>query len=165
MIINALPVTLLKIFLVVLAAFTLVLQVMSVPGQFLSGGALDGERAHLAWTLFALAEWELLCLQVVIVCTWKLLTMVHRDRIFSPAALPWVDGIVLTFVAGWVVLAAIGAYLTAIIFFTPELRDPGVPIVLIGLVLFCSVLVLLVVVLRALLRQATVLRTDMEGVI
>jgi hypothetical protein len=162
---SALPVTLLKMFLAVLAAFTLLLQVMSVPGQFLGGEALDGERAHLAWLMFALAEWELLCLQVVILCTWKLLTMVRRDRIFSPAALPWVDGIVLTFVAGWVALAAIGVYLTAVIFFTPELRDPGVPIVLIGLVLFGSVLVLLVVVLRALLRQATVLRTDMEGVI
>jgi hypothetical protein len=71
----------------------------------------------------------------------------------------------VAFVVGWVALAGVAAYLIAVIYVTPELRDPGVPIVLIGLVLFGSVLVLLVVVLRALLRQATALRTDMDGVI
>jgi hypothetical protein len=161
----ALPASLLTIFLAALSAFTLILQVMSVPGQFLSGSATQGEQAHLAWTLFALAELELLVLQAVILCTWRLLTMVRKDRIFSTASLPWVDGIVWAFVVGWVALAGVAAYLIAVIYVTPELRDPGVPIVLIGLVLFGSVLVLLVVVLRALLRQATALRTDMDGVI
>jgi hypothetical protein len=161
----ALPVTLLKMCLAVLSAFTLVLQVMSVPGQFLGGMATQGERAHLAWTLFSLAELELVVLQAVLLCTWKLLTMVRRDHIFSPASLPWVDGIMWAFVVGWVALTGAAGYLIAVIYFTPELRDPGVPIALVGLVLVGSVLVLLVVVLRALLRQATVLRTDMDGVI
>jgi hypothetical protein len=118
-----------------------------------------------AWTLLALAELELLCLQVVIVCTWRLLTMVRRDSIFSDASLPWVDAIVWAFVVGWAGLAAVAVYLTGVIYFTPGLRDPGVPVALTGLVLFGAVVVLLVVVLRALLRQATVLRTDLDGVI
>ena len=51
------------------------------------------------------------------------------------------------------------------IYFTPRLRDPGIPLLLFGMTLFGAVLVLLVLVLRALLRQATALRTDMEAVI
>ena len=117
------------------------------------------------WTLLGVAELAVLCVQVVIVCTWKLLTMVKKDRIFSEASLPWVDGIVWSFVAGWLLLLGVSVYLTAFIYFTPGLRDPGVPILLFGMLLVGSVLVLLMVILRALLRQATTLRTDMEAVI
>jgi hypothetical protein len=159
------PIVILKTFLAVLFAFTVLLQVMSVPGQFVSMALESPERAPQAWTLLGLVEFELLCLLVVIVCTWKLLTMVRRDRIFSDASLPWVDTIVWVVGAGWLALAGVAAYLTGVIYFTPELRDPGLPILLGGLVLFSAVIVLLVVVLRALLRQATVLRTDMDGVI
>jgi xanthosine utilization system XapX-like protein len=62
-------------------------------------------------------------------------------------------------------LAAVAAYLVGIIYFTPELRDPGTPILLTGMVLIGGVVLLTVIVLRALLRQATVLRSDMEEVI
>ena len=60
------------------------------------------------------AVFWVLCLQVVIVSTWKLLTFVKNDQIFTDASLG---------------------------------------------------LGLLVLVMRALLRQATTLRTDMEAVI
>lgn len=162
---SSVPIALLKTFLAALFAFTLLLQVMSVPGQFASAALESPERAAQAWTMLGLVELELLCLQVVIVCTWRLLTMVRRDRIFSDASLPWVDAIVWAVGAGWIALAGVAAYLTGVIYFTPALRDPGVPILLGGLVLVGAVIVLLVVVLRALLRQATVLRTDMDGVI
>lgn len=91
--------------------------------------------------------------------------MVKKDRIFSESSLPWVDRIVWSFAAGWILLAAFASYLTGVIFFTPQLRDPGVPILLFGILLIGAVFVLLVVVLRALLRQATTLQTDMEAVI
>lgn len=45
-------------------------------------------------TLTIAAVVGLLCVQVVIVCTWRLLDMVRADRIFSQAAFRWVDGIV-----------------------------------------------------------------------
>jgi hypothetical protein len=77
----------------------------------------------------------------------------------------WVDVIVWTMAGAWVLLAGLATYLVAIIYFTPELRDPGTPILLIGMTLIGGVVVLTVVVLRALLRQATVLRTDLEEVI
>ncbi len=117
------------------------------------------------WPMLLFWEFEALCLQVVIVCIWRLLTLVQRDRIFTPDSLRWVDAIVWAFVVAWLLLAVMAGSLVAYIYFTPELRDPGTPAVLIGITLIGAVLVLLIVVMRDLLRQATSLRTDMEGVI
>ena len=163
--ISNLPVAVLRVFLASLFAFLVLMQVLSLPGQFAHNAQESPELAHLSWSLLAVAELAVLCVQVVIVCIWKLLTMVRRDRIFSQASLPWVDGIVWSFVAAWVLLLGVSGYVTAVIYFTPELRDPGVPILLVGMVLIGAVLVLLMVILRALLRQATTLRTEMEEVI
>ena len=160
-----LQVLVLRIFLATLFAFLIVMQVLSLPGDIAHDVAQAPEAAHLLWPILAVQELEILCFQVVIVCTWKLLTMVQRDRIFSEASLTWVNGIVWSFVAGWVLLLSLAIYLTAFIYFTPELRDPGIPIVLFGIVLIGAVLVLLMVLMRALLRQATTLRSDMEAVI
>jgi hypothetical protein len=44
-------------------------------------------------------------------------------------------------------------------------NDPGLPLLLFLMVIGVTVLGLLMVVMRALLRQATTLRTDMEAVI
>lgn len=158
-------VTLLRIFLAALVVFLIVLQVFSLPGDIADDVRKAPEAAHLLWPILAAQELGILCFQVVIVCTWKLLTMVQKDRIFSDESLRWVNGIVWAFIAGWAVLMGIATYLTAVIYFTPEIRDPGIPIVLFGMVLCGAVLVLLMVILRQLLRQATTLRTDMEAVI
>lgn len=119
----------------------------------------------MLWPILIAQELGIVCFEVVIVCTWKLLGMVRTDRIFSDASLTWVNGLVWAFVGGWIVLFSVATYLTCVIYFTPEIRDPGIPIVLFGMVLVGAVLVLLMVILRALLRQATTLRTDMEAVI
>lgn len=123
------------------------------------------KAAPLAWALLAFWVLELLCVQVVIVCTWRLLTMVKDDRIFSESSLRWVDVIVWSFITAWVLLLSLSVSLTAFLYFTPELRDPGLPMLLFGVVLIGAVVVLLMVLMRALLRQATILRTDMEAVI
>jgi hypothetical protein len=143
----------------------LVAQVMSFPGEFLftteEGPGMDPWR----WPLLLFFELEALCLQVVIVCIWRLLTLVQRDRIFTTASLRWVDAIVWAFVAAWLLLAVMAGSLIAYLYFTPELRDPGTPALLIGITLIGAVLVLLIVVMRDLLRQATSLRADMDEVI
>ena len=100
-----------------------------------------------------------LCVQVVIVCTWKLLSLVKNDRIFTEASLAWVDAIVWAIAAAWVVLVGVFLYVG----FNAD--DPGLPLLLFLLVVGVTVLGLLMVVMRALLRQATTLRTDMEAVI
>ncbi|MBW0118823.1 DUF2975 domain-containing protein [Pseudonocardia abyssalis] len=125
-----------------------------------SGESFDLSRP--GWAMLAVTLLGLLCVQVVIVCTGKLLSMVARDSIFSDGALPWVDAIVRAIVAGWVLLlcAAVPVYVVA------ELDDaPGLAALHLVLVLVGAAVGLLMVVMRALLRQATTLRVDMEAVI
>ena len=156
---------LLRVLLVLLFVAALVFQLFSVPGQFADVGQETPELAVLRWPLTVVGILELLCLQVVIVCTWKLLTMVQTDRIFSADAFGWVDGIVWAVSAGWLLFAGLSAAMVGLIYVTPELRDPGTPILLFAMVLVGGVAVLLMIVMRALLRQAAALRTDMDAVI
>ena len=151
----------LRVLLLLVSLGLLVAQIMSFPGEFIHSPADDPWR----WPLLIFWELEALCVQIVIICTWRLLTLVRRDRIFSAESLGWVDMIAWTFLAAWVLLATVTGAIVFYIYLTPEFRDPGVPAVLIGITLIASVFVLLIVVLRDLLRQATMLREDLEGVI
>lgn len=152
-------VTVLRVFLVFFFAILVLLQTMSLPGQFAHMAKESPEDAYLRWPLTAVTVFWVLCVQVVIVSTWKLLTLVKEDRIFSEVSLPWVDAIVWAIAAAWVVLVGVFLY------FGFKADDPGLPILLLLMVIAVSVLGLLMVVMRALLRQATTLRTDMEAVI
>ncbi|MGW6172823.1 DUF2975 domain-containing protein [Arthrobacter sp. NPDC055138] len=154
-----LAVTALRILLVVAFALLLLFQVMSLPGQFAHMAAESPQLAYLQWPLTVFSIVELLCVQAVIVSTWKLLTLVKHDRIFSKASLAWVDVIVWAVVAAWILL--LGVFL----FVGFNADDPGMPLLLFLFVVAGAVLGLLLVVLRAVLRQAITLRTDMDAVI
>jgi hypothetical protein len=149
----------LRVFLVLLFGILVVFQVMSLPGQFRYMAEESPELAYLRWPLTAISVFWVLCVQVVIVATWRLLTLVKNDRIFTDAALAWVDGIVWAIVAAWVVLLGVWLYIGF------RADDPGLPLLLFLMLVGIAVLGLLMVVMRALLRQATTLRTDMEAVI
>ena len=95
----------------------------------------------------------------MIVCTWKLLTLVEDDRIFSEASMVWVDAIVGVIAVAWLLL--FGTFVWSLV----GVGLLGPPVVLLLVLVAVAVLGLLVVVMRALLRQATTLRTDMEAVI
>ena len=151
----------LRILLVLVFVGLVVAQVMSFPGEFIHSPADDPWR----WPMLIFWELQALCVQIVIVCTWQLLTLVRRDRIFTAGSLRWVDVIAWTFFAAWMVLVVMAGSAVLYIYFTPELRDPGPPAVFIGITMLAAVFVLLIVVLRDLLRQATLLREDLEGVI
>lgn len=152
-------VTPLRVFLVLLFGILLVFQIMSLPGQFAYMAQEDPEHAYLRWPATAVTVFWVLCVQVVIVCTWQLLTLVKADRIFTNDALVWVNGIVWAIAAGWVVLGAVFLYVGF------NATDPALPLLLSLMVVGVTVLGLLMVVMRALLRQATTLRTDLEAVI
>ncbi|TQM79863.1 DUF2975 family protein [Saccharothrix saharensis] len=149
----------LRVFLVLMFGVLLLFQVMSLPGQFRHMAQESPDMAYLRWPLTAVTVFWVLCVQVVIVAIWKLLTLVKKDRIFSEASLKWVDAIVWAIAAGWVV------YQVVFLFVGFNADDPGVPLVMFLLSIGITVVGLLMVVMRALLRQATTLRADMESVI
>src|SRR3954451_17313681 len=123
----------LRVFLVVLFGILVVFQTLSLPGQFAHMADESPDLAYLRWPLTAVAVFWVLCVQVVIVATWKLLTRVKKDRIFSPSSLAWVDAIVWAVVAGWVVLVGVFLYVG----FTAN--DPGLPLLLLLLVVGVAV--------------------------
>jgi hypothetical protein len=149
----------LRVFLVMLFAVLVLFQVMSLPGQFRYMAEQDPEMAYLRWPATAVTVFWVLCVQVVIVCTWKLLSLVLADRIFTDAALRWVDGIVWAVGAAWAVLIGV------LLFVGFNASDPGLPLLLFLLSVGVTVLGLLMLVMRALLRRASTLRADMEAVI
>jgi hypothetical protein len=149
----------LRLLLVALFALLALFQFMSLPGQFAHMAEESPDVAHLRWPLTLVAGAILLCAQVVIVCTWKLLTRVTEDRIFDERSMVWVDGIVAAVATAWTLLLGVFLYAG----FTAD--DPGLPLLLALLLMAGGVLGLLMLVMRALLSQATRLRSDMEAVI
>ena len=149
----------LRALLVVFFVGLVIAQVMSMPGQFRSMAAEDPDMAYLRWPLTIWSILLILCVQVVVACTWRLLDMVRTDRIFSDDAFRWVDVIIGSLATGWVLFVAMATYLAYLA------SDPGPGILVLGFSLAGAVFLLLVVVLRALLRQATTLQADMAAVI
>jgi hypothetical protein len=157
--ITRLAVLALRIVLVVAFLLLVLFQVMSLPGQFAHMAAENPEQAYLQWPLTIFAILEVACVQVVILSTWKLLTMVRKDNIFSRGALVWVDAIMWAIAAAWAMLAVFSTIVVL------NADDPGVPLLLFLILVAGAAVGLVVVVLRALLRQASDLRADMEAVI
>ena len=143
----------------VLFAVLVLLEVMSLPGQFAHMAETNPDSAHLRWPLTAVSIFLVVCIQVVVIATWKLLSLVESDRIFTEASLIWVDLILWAIVAAWVVLVSV----LGLVGFTAD--DPGLPLLLFVVVVIITVAALLMVVMRALLRQATGLRSEMDTVI
>ena len=154
----------LRVLLVVVFAALVAAELWAAPGLLPDIAEPSLEQSAVRWVMLAVLVVALMCVQVVIVCTWQLLTLVATDRIFSAGALPWVNAIVSATAVGW--LALLGAFVCAYYFVIDEVSDdPVLPGLLLVLLLVGAVAGLLMVVMRALLRQATTLRTDMEAVI
>ena len=149
----------LRVFLVVLFGVLVVFQTLSLPGGIAYHAQQNPHDAPLRWPLTAIAVFLVLCVQVVLVATWQLLTLVKKDRIFTTASLKWVDLIVWAIAAAWLVFAGM------LLFVGFNADDPGMPMLLFLVTVGITVLGLVMVVMRALLRQATTLRSDMEAVI
>jgi hypothetical protein len=97
--------------------------------------------------------------QVVIVVTWRLLAMVADRRIFSQASFAWVDAIVG--VLATACLLVLAAFVHAVLL----AQGAALPVALLVLWVFSAVVCLLMVVMRALLRQAASLQTELEAVV
>jgi hypothetical protein len=149
----------LKFFLAVLFGVLVLLQVMSLPGQFAHMAKEEPDLAYLRWPLTAITIFWVFCTQVVVVSIWQLLSKVERDRIFTDDSFRWVDAIIAAIASAWVVLLGLFLYVGF------KADDPGTPLLMFLLLVGVAVVNLLMVVMRALLRQATTLQTDMEGVL
>lgn len=152
--------TALRVLLLLAVGVILLVQVVFLP--WLSGEfARDlPAEAHMRWPILVLAVLGLLCVQVAILCTFRLLGFTRDGAVFASAALRWVDGIIAAFLGAGLVCLATIVYQSATV--------AGPPLWM--LVLSAGVIAgaggaLLMWVMRTLLVQATVLRTEMEMVV
>ncbi|SFJ59772.1 DUF2975 domain-containing protein [Cellulomonas sp. KH9] len=91
----------------------------------------------------------LVTLQVCGVCVWRLLTMVRREEVFTPAAFRWVDVII-----GAIAAAAVLAFALAVVLAPGEAVAPGMVLLVGGAALVLGGIALIVLLLRLLLAQA-----------
>ena len=155
----------LRAVLVVVLAGTVFVQALMV--WTLASGT-DPEDGSLPLTpLRVITILGMVSVQVALVCVWRLVTMVRRDTVFSPAAFRYVDGVIGAIVAAalvWFAVTAVNA---------PGQRDdPGVTLIMAGIGVAILGVALLVYVLRTLLAQAvardveaTRLRAELDQVI
>ena len=118
------------------------------------------EFADLVVPGIVIAELFLLCIQVVNVCVWRLLSMVGEQNIFSTDAFRWVDVILGSIVAATLLIVVAFAMLASAGVGNPSILLLGSLGVVVG-----SGLSLLVIVLRGLLKNAAQLQYDLSEVV
>jgi hypothetical protein len=87
--------------------------------------------------------------QVAVVCVWRLVAMVRRGTVFSPAAFRYVD-----IVIGAIVAAALVWFTVTAVNAPGQRDDPGVTLIMGGIGVAILGVALIVLVLRMLLAQA-----------
>ncbi|MEU1474435.1 DUF2975 domain-containing protein [Streptomyces sp. NPDC005760] len=105
--------------------------------------------------------------QVALVCVGRLVAMVRRGTVFSPAAFRYVDGVI-----GAIVAAALVWFAVTIVNAPGQRDDPGVTVIMAGIGVGILGVALIVLVLRMLLAQAVArdveasqLRAELDEVI
>ena len=155
----------LRIVIAMVLAGSLFIQLWMVPlfsADLVEAGAPDGPRI----ALLAIVVLGILCVQVVAVCVWRLLTMVRRGIVFSHGAFRFVDTIF-----GAIAFAAVLMFGIAVIL-APGETAPGIVMLICGAALMIGGVALVVLVMRTLLAQAVArdaeakhLRSELDEVI
>ena len=126
---------------------TALIQVLMVWTLISGNDPEDGSRPLTSLRLITIVG--LVTVQVVLICVWRLMTMVRRGTVFSDAAFRYVDIVIGAIVAAalvWFTVTAINA---------PDQRaDPGVTLIMSGIGVAILGVALIVLVLRMLLAQA-----------
>lgn len=141
-----LAVVALRIVLVLALAGSLVVQCLMVP---LLWSDLEDAPSGVRLPLVVIVVLGIVCLQVIAVCLWCLLTMVRRGTVFSHAAFRFVDVIIAATATGSVLTFGV-----AVVLAPGDSAAPGVVGLICGVSLVVGGVALLVLVLRMLLVQA-----------
>ncbi|MEU5402218.1 DUF2975 domain-containing protein [Streptomyces sp. NPDC005963] len=139
----------LRVVLVTLLAGSVFVETVMVPLLAVDLEELDADLAHLRIPCLVIAVLGVTTVQVVIVCVWRLVTMVRHGTVFSPAAFRYVHGVIGAFVMASLLLCAL-----AVLLAPGEAVPPGMVLLVCGAALALQGIALIVLVLRMLLAQA-----------
>lgn len=157
---NRTTIVILKTLIAILIALLLFCQLVVIPQTVAGLAWVYPEFSQLVVPGIIVGGVFALCAQVLLVCVWRLVTLVRVDSIFSERAFIWVD-VALAAVALATALV-IGAL---IILMVAGASPPSISLLcLIGAIVGAG-LSLLLVVLRGLLRKASELERDLSEVV
>ena len=137
----------LRAVLAVVLTGTVLIQVLMVWTLISGSDPEDGSHPLTALRLITILG--LVAVQVILVCVWRLVTMVRRGTVFSEAAFRYVD-----IVIGAIVAAALVWFTVTAINAPDQGDDPGVTLIMGGVGVAILGVALIVLVLRMLLAQA-----------
>ncbi|RJL24248.1 DUF2975 domain-containing protein [Bailinhaonella thermotolerans] len=146
----------LRVVLAALLGGSVFVQAVMVPLLAADLEDLAGEYAYLRVPLIVIFLLGIVTGQVVLVCVWRLVTMVRRGTVFSHAAFRYVNVVIGAFVA-----AALVVFALAVLLAPGEAVAPGIVLLICGVSLAVLAVALVVLVLRMLLAQAVA--TDAEA--
>ncbi|MDT9682885.1 DUF2975 domain-containing protein [Streptomyces sp. TRM76323] len=144
-----LPVFALRAVLVALLAGSLFVQSVMVPLLAVDLEEVGGDLGHLRVPIVVIVLLGIVAAQVVLVCVWRLVTMVRRGTVFSHAAFRYVHIVIGAMVAAALLVFALGVVLAP-----GEAVAPGVVLLVGGVGVAVLGVALVVLVLRMLLAQA-----------
>jgi hypothetical protein len=146
----------LRVLLILIALGALGVQILLV---VLVATHPEADLADPAVLYVLLGVGAIACVEVALVAIWVLLSMVRRGAIFDERAFRWVDVITAAGPVAAVLVAVMCAH-------AGELDDaPGLILIGGGVVVAGAAFALLMVVMRGLLRSATVLRRELDEVV
>ena len=143
---GSLTVLALRIVLAIALAGSVLVQAVMLPLLWID---LDEAPATVRAPLVVIVFLGIVTMQVSAVCVWRLLTMVRRGTVFSPAAFRYVD-----IVFGALAAASLLTFGMAVTLAPGEAVAPGVVGLICGLSVVVAGVALIVLVLRMLLAQA-----------
>ncbi|HEX5567512.1 MAG TPA: DUF2975 domain-containing protein [Streptomyces sp.] len=139
----------LRAVIVALLAGSVFVQAVMVPLLAIDMEGLNEDYAYLRTPFLVIVVLGVVTAQVVLVCVWRLVTMVRRGTVFSHAAFRYVDVVTGAFVA-----AALLVFALAVLLAPGEAVAPGIVLLVCGASLGILGVALIVLVLRMLLARA-----------
>lgn len=139
----------LRAVLVMLLAGSAFVQAVMVPLLARDFDDADAALASVRTPVIVIVVLGVVAAQVVLVCVWRLVTMVRRGTVFSLGAFRYVHVVIGAFVA-----AALLVFALAVVLAPGEAVAPGIVLLLCGVVVAILGVALVVLVLRMLLVQA-----------
>lgn len=150
----------LKTLIAVLLVLLVIAQVGMIPAVAATTAHQNPDLAYLRVPGIIGGILFLMLVQVVLLCIWKMLSLVRGEKIFSQRAFRYVDIIIGAMVAAAALLTA-----ALIVIYAARAVNPGILLLGVLGVVIGIALALLVVVLRGLLRKALELEQDMSEVV
>ena len=147
----------LRIVLAGLLAGSLFVQVWMVPLIANDMNVADPDVARIRIPFIVVIVLGILTIQVAMICVWRLLTMVRRGTVFSPAAFRYVDVMI-----GAAVAAALIAFTFGVILAPGEAVPPGIVLLIGGVGAMAAGIALVILVMRMLLAQAVARETEAQ---